>query len=224
MTISPVFLFDRPTPTLEQLELLPPLTEPVISGDPVQHGNSVHTDESVGLFVGTWHCTPYTTAMDYYGMDEFMVILQGCVVIVHEDGSRLTVKAGESFFMPKGLKCQWVMEQPVLKHYVIYDDGTPAQRQYHPEQRAVKFQAANLETERLMHTSPSRRFKVLQWRNQMPQAVADHFVYVVSGELELQLMETRVCFKAGESVFIPKHSLIQMLGSSSLTAISCLFT
>ena len=56
-----------------------------------------------------------------YPVNEFMTVLDGEVVIVEEDRT-VSIKAGESFIIPKGLRCRWTQPGHVKKFFVIFDD------------------------------------------------------------------------------------------------------
>jgi uncharacterized cupin superfamily protein len=58
-----------------------------------------------------------------YPVNEFMTVLEGEVVIVEEDRS-VSIKAGESFLIPKGLRCRWTQASHVRKFFVIFDDAS----------------------------------------------------------------------------------------------------
>jgi uncharacterized cupin superfamily protein len=51
-----------------------------------------------------------------------MHVLEGSVTIVEQGGKETTVKAGESFIIPRGLVCQWKQPEYVRKFFVIFDD------------------------------------------------------------------------------------------------------
>ena len=99
----------------------------VIAGSPMQQGFNYFTDPAGVLSVGVWACTPMTTRPGPYSVNEFMLILEGAVTIVCQDGRETTVKAGESFVIPKGLHCSWKQTEPIRKFYVIFDDPSGLQ-------------------------------------------------------------------------------------------------
>ena len=51
-----------------------------------------------------------------------MLVLDGSVNIVHEDGQEEIFRAGDAFVIPKGLRCQWKQTESIHKFYVILDD------------------------------------------------------------------------------------------------------
>ncbi|MBC6440168.1 MAG: DUF861 domain-containing protein [Rhodospirillales bacterium] len=94
----------------------------LLAGDPVQSGHNYFTDETGTLTSGVWHCTPMTSKTGPYDVNEYMLVLEGAVTMIHDDGTRDTVCAGESFVIPKGTPCVWEQTEDIRKFYVIHDD------------------------------------------------------------------------------------------------------
>ncbi|MGI9387563.1 MAG: cupin domain-containing protein, partial [Methyloligellaceae bacterium] len=92
------------------------------SGTPVQRGHIYHEDETHGYLAGVWDCTPMSEKFGPYTVHEFMFLLEGSVIMVAADGSETTVRAGESFIIPKGLPCQWKQTEYVRKYFMIFED------------------------------------------------------------------------------------------------------
>ena len=95
--------------------------ENVIEGDPTETGHNYFTDGTGQLTAGVWECTPCTSQFDSYPVDEFCFILNGTVVVTDDAGHSETFKPGDSFVMPKGLKCTWQMPETTRKYYVIFE-------------------------------------------------------------------------------------------------------
>ena len=98
--------------------------ENVIDGDPTEIGHNYFTDGTGQLTAGVWECTPCTSRIDSYPVDEFCFILSGTVVVTDGNGHAETFKPGDSFVIPKGLKCTWHMPETTRKYYVIFDAKT----------------------------------------------------------------------------------------------------
>lgn len=94
------------------------------SGRPVQCGIEFFRDPTIGLVAGVWDCTPYTSKTGPYSVNEFMIVLEGSVTIDEVSGRSTTIRAGESFILPKGLVCQWRQTEYIKKYYVIFDDSS----------------------------------------------------------------------------------------------------
>ena len=91
------------------------------SGTPVQHGHLYDEDADLGYTAGVWHCTEFVDLAGPYPVDEFMLVLEGTVVMAMPDGSAVTIRAGDAFVIPKGLDCQWRMPEAVRKIFMILD-------------------------------------------------------------------------------------------------------
>ena len=96
------------------------------SGEAIQHGRYFFEDERLGLSAGVWDCTPFVGRMRPHANNELMVLLEGEVTIRQENGPTVTVRAGERFFLPKGLRLQWCQPGRVRKYFVIFDGPADA--------------------------------------------------------------------------------------------------
>ncbi len=95
--------------------------ENVIEGNPTEIGHTYFTDDTGQLTAGVWECTPCTSQIDSYPVDEFCFILSGVVVVTDDTGHSETFKPGDSFVIPKGLKCTWHMPETTRKYFVIFN-------------------------------------------------------------------------------------------------------
>src|SRR5262249_34922260 len=75
--------------------------EMLTAGTPVQRGHTYFEDKAIGLSAGVWDCTAMTTKAELYSVNELMIVLEGSVTIVDARERAVTVKAGESFLIPK---------------------------------------------------------------------------------------------------------------------------
>lgn len=129
MARKTVIRMDRNGPEGTGLEFLGNLEgENVVEGNPVETGHNYFTDGTGQLTAGVWECTPFTSRIDSYPVDEFCFILSGTVVITDGDGHAETFKAGECFVVPKGLRCTWHMPETTRKYYVIFEDKAGAKQ------------------------------------------------------------------------------------------------
>jgi uncharacterized cupin superfamily protein len=123
VTKPAVIRFDRHDTNADQMPVLPAISPADLdAGTPVQRGVEYFNDGKLGLNAGVWDCTPMTTKMGPYPFHEFMILLEGAVTIREPGGKETTIKAGESFILPKGLVCQWHQTGYVRKFYVIFED------------------------------------------------------------------------------------------------------
>lgn len=118
-----IMRFDPTGPPNVELEQIYEMTPDEIEhGSPVEHCHNYYTSPSGVLSAGVWECTAHRLKFAPYAVDEFMLILDGSVTIVHEDGFEDTFRAGDAFVIPKGLPCAWKQTESVRKYYVIFDD------------------------------------------------------------------------------------------------------
>lgn len=97
----------------------------LVSGEPVQHGHVYHEEEGSGYLSGVWDCTAQTEKMGPYGVDEFMLILEGTLVMAMPNGDEITIAPGDAFVIPKGFECQWKQADYLRKFFVILDGPVP---------------------------------------------------------------------------------------------------
>lgn len=106
------------------LEPWPDLPAEIIaSGHPKQRGKMLFEDKASGLSAGIWDCTTFIGKQETYPVTEFMLVLEGSVTVVDADGGSVTISAGESFVMPKGMVCRWHQPDYMRKFFVILDDA-----------------------------------------------------------------------------------------------------
>jgi uncharacterized cupin superfamily protein len=106
------------------LEPWPDFSEAEIaSGSRAQNGRIWFEDKARGLTAGIWEQQANESHWLTYPVNEWMLVLDGEVVIVEED-RQTSIKAGESFIIPKGLRCRWTQPGYVKKFFVIFDDAS----------------------------------------------------------------------------------------------------
>lgn len=105
-------------------ETIDPTT--LISGTPVQRGHIYDEEPATGYLVGVWDCTAFTTPVEPYSVDEFMLLLEGSIVMILPDGTEVEVGPGKAFVIPKGFACQWRQPGYVRKFFMILDRQEPA--------------------------------------------------------------------------------------------------
>ena len=118
-----VIKYDRngdPDCGLQDWGAYPP--ESLQSGEPVQTGHTYFDTASNLFYSGVWDCTPHEMVPGPYDVDEFMIVLEGSIIIEHESGHAERFRAGESFIIPKGTPCTWKQDEYVRKFFAIHDD------------------------------------------------------------------------------------------------------
>lgn len=118
MTKPAIIPFDRNVP-LAAWEDFP--EGEIVSGTAKQNGIVLFEDKAKGLSAGVWEQGANESRWMDYPVNEFMTVLEGEVVIVEEDRT-VSIAAGESFIIPKGLRCRWTQPGHVRKFFVIFDD------------------------------------------------------------------------------------------------------
>ena len=118
MTKPAIIPFDR-SAALEPWEDFPEAD--IVSGTRKQNGRILFEDKARGLTAGVWEQGANESRWIDYPVNEFMTVLEGEVVIVEEDRA-VSIKAGESFIIPKGLRCRWTQPGHVKKFFVIHED------------------------------------------------------------------------------------------------------
>lgn len=91
-------------------------------GEGLQSGYLWLDDAANGVMAGIWAATPFVGKMGPWSTNEFMIVLTGEVTVVHESGDKLTVTAGECFFIPKGTRCSWQQSGNLSKYFLIHRD------------------------------------------------------------------------------------------------------
>ena len=112
--------FDRTLP-LEAWEDFP--EGEIVSGTRKQNGRVLFEDKPRGLSAGIWEQGANESAWMNYPVNEFMTVLEGEVVIEEQD-RKVSITAGESFIIPKGLRCRWTQPGHVKKFFVIFEDAS----------------------------------------------------------------------------------------------------
>ena len=96
-----------------------PAPEVLVSPKPTCHSLNVFTDSS-GMRAGVWDVmTPCERTFVPHRVHELMHILEGEFTFQHRDGETLSIKAGDSLFVPRGAPYAWINDKPVVKYYVV---------------------------------------------------------------------------------------------------------
>lgn len=212
-----IVALDPETPT-EALEPFP--DGEILSGTHEQAGVTVFEDAERGLTVGLWEQEANESAWLDYGANEFMTLLDGEVVIVEEDRT-VAVRPGQTFFLPKGLRCRWTQPGHVLKFFLIHDDGRRVER---PEAlRTIVVDPAALDDvapqadgrpairDLQLFANEGGNFALsLQEYGPLDFSAEAHpvheFMHVLSGALEIEDESGSRRFGAGESFLVPLGS------------------
>lgn len=218
---------------------LPPAE--LASGQPELRGVELFAAPDDGLTVGLWSATPFVAASGPYPVDEFMILLEGCVIIRLPDGRSETIRAGDSFFIPKGLDCTWDQPETVRKIYVIFENGTADASATLPlridpdaaltgcdgPSAAILLSAAPQQSDNLSYADASGQFSVAVWATtpyaRIPVAFGRHeLMHLVTGEVTLTTTGAAPrTYRAGETFFVPKGCVVDWVSTVDLRKIYC---
>ena len=112
---------------LSDLKKLPPFDPAagyqIVEGNPEAYIRFDAGGPSTRHRQGLWRCTPGAFACIEKG-DELQTVLEGKLILIHEDGSSQEFTAGDSFYTEKGEKVTWKIIDTVTKVFFTHDtDG-----------------------------------------------------------------------------------------------------
>jgi len=222
--------------------LLAPLpAEELASGQPELRGIEVYSAPEDGLTVGLWSATQHVAAAGPYPVDEFMILLEGRVIIRLPDGRSEKLQAGDSFFIPKGLNCTWDQPETVRKIYVIFEKGradplvtfplridpeatlTPSEG----PSADILISAAPQQSDKLLYADASGQFSVAVWATtpyaRIPVIFGRHeLMHLVTGEVTLTAAGAAPrTYRAGDTFFVPKGCVVNWVSTVDLRKIYC---
>lgn len=101
---------------------VPYFGEPI--GDAPAQGIAVlHSDPSRGIVSGVWECAPGRLRLDIKA-DEFCHIIKGLWLLRSAEGEVLEVRAGDSFFFPRGWRGECEVREAVRKVFTVVKAAT----------------------------------------------------------------------------------------------------
>jgi len=228
---------------LETWEQINP--DDLAEGTPVQRGKLYLDDKATGLSAGVWDCTPMTSKLAPYDVNEFMYVLDGSVTIVHEDGTENTIRAGQSFIIPKGTPCIWKQTEYIRKFFVIFDDpsGEMADAdKLHvilPEPKgelspapvadpSIFSGAVPEQREHVWFEDPTGQMTVGVWESTPFTKEPGPFnrcelMLVLDGEMTLTGDNGTHTFRPGEAAVVPKGATYGWTSTETVRKIYCIF-
>ena len=96
-------------------------SEKLISGNPRQSVWNHYTDPTGKYFSGFWQSEVGKWRISYTE-EETCHLLEGVSIVSDEDGNATTLRAGDSFVIPKGFVGTWEVVEPSRKLYAIYEE------------------------------------------------------------------------------------------------------
>lgn len=196
---------------LEEWEAINP--DSLVSGAPVQRGWLADETPDTGYLAGVWDCTGFVAVPGGYDVDEFMLLLEGAVVMKLPDGGEVRVEAGEAFVIPKGFECQWSQPGYVRKIFMIVDDPVPEgpgnpslSRITKPSLSGAPADGAVRRTDTVFENATGRMTVSLRSHagglSGETAAPAHELFHVLEGSLSLSSAGTETVFSAGESGYV----------------------
>ena len=95
----------------------------IVSGDPKKSLRIDCGTPQEGPVVGIWSCTPGIIEMASLPFHEFVTLFQGKALITVDGAEPAEIKAGDSFFFPKGCAVRWDIRETVSKYMVVAGTG-----------------------------------------------------------------------------------------------------
>lgn len=190
------------------------------SGTPVQRGHLYDEDETRGYSAGVWDCTAFVDKAGPYPVDEFMLVLEGAVVMKMPDGPDITISAGEAFVIPRGLSCQWTIPDYVRKVFMIVEGAEPEAganaslgRITRPALHTPALNGADVVVERtqFLNSDGSMSVSVLDCgalRLPERRVSAHDLVHVLAGGLTLTVGGGATRFDPGETAYVRAGSAV----------------
>jgi uncharacterized cupin superfamily protein len=95
-------------------------SERLVSGTPTQTVANAYSDAGNAFHCGLWEGEVGAWRVSY-GEHEFCHLLAGRVRLLGDDGSDITLQAGDSFVIPAGFEGIWEVLEPARKLYAVYE-------------------------------------------------------------------------------------------------------
>lgn len=92
-------------------------SERVIQGTPAASTHVLFTDGKTEL--GLWRVSPGEFSTVHQGYEEFISVLEGEGELIHDDGSRITLKPGTVLILENGWSGRWSIKSILVKSYAI---------------------------------------------------------------------------------------------------------
>jgi uncharacterized cupin superfamily protein len=205
------------------LESFPDFPETEISsGARDNRGHLWLDDPEAGLEAGVWESEPNLGRWMEWPVHEFMIIVEGEVVMIEEDRETV-IGPGESFVIPKGRRCVWNQSRYAKKFFMIFDDKSPASadgsspilkvdpdvglRQYFED-------ASGRLTVAMRELTDSRR----------EPSLSHELIHVIEGHLDVTDAGGTQSFAAGDTFFVPFGAMTSWKSAGAVRALCCTFT
>jgi hypothetical protein len=88
----------------------------VTEGNPQMRTWALHTSAAGDMMSGIWECSPGSFHATYTAY-EYVVLIEGRIVITPDGGTPVTVEAPDAFVVEPTFKGTWKIEKAVRKHF-----------------------------------------------------------------------------------------------------------
>jgi uncharacterized cupin superfamily protein len=95
----------------------------VVSGAPQKSLRIDGGSPQQGPVVGIWSCTPGVIEIASLPFNEFVTLFGGKALITVDGADSIEIKAGDSFFFPKGAAVRWDIRETVSKYMLVCGTG-----------------------------------------------------------------------------------------------------
>jgi uncharacterized cupin superfamily protein len=95
----------------------------ILSGAPQKSLRIDGGSPQQGPVVGIWSCTPGVIEMASLPFNEFVTLFGGKALITVDGADSIEIKAGDSFFFPKGAAVRWDIRETVSKYMLVCGTG-----------------------------------------------------------------------------------------------------
>ena len=243
-----VIKYDRngdPETGLQPWDPIP--AEEIQSGNPVQSAHTYFNTANGHLTSGVWDCTPHELVAGPYGVDEFMIVLEGSIIIEHQTQGAKTFRAGDCFIIPRGTPCTWRQDEYALKYFVIHDNSeSPVQKDVNLNTLLVNPDADLSQVTQhdptlyesevpemgllLLYRDPSGRFQAGVWDCSPMKRVAttierSELMHILEGSGSITNADGVVFnFQAGDTFLVPVGMGYQWQNDEYVKKIFCSYT
>lgn len=90
-----------------------------IEGNQQEANRILWTSADDRVVIGIWECTPGRFTADRTKASEFCHLISGRIEMIHSDGSKVQLGAGDALNLPLGWTGEWRIIEHVRKLYVI---------------------------------------------------------------------------------------------------------
>jgi uncharacterized protein len=96
-----------------------PAPDRILAGAPKASYKLAAEHEGGRLSAGLWESSPGSWRVAYTEW-EFFQVLRGACELIGDDGERLTLRTGDAVVVEPGFTGQFIVLEPMAKHFVVY--------------------------------------------------------------------------------------------------------